>query len=139
MHSTPERNRKDDKRTRFEQYGEGHPYTCLPDVDGFEYLTSALIEVGICDQSGMGLGPLTWSELDSFAKRTGDVYTDWEIGLLRQMSSEYAKWHSKGGKQGDIAEDVPYVERNEETLARMQERLIESREKSAELAKEALS
>jgi len=139
MHSTPERQIKDDKRSRFEQYGEGHPYTCLPDVEGFEYLTAALIEAGLVGQGGMGLAPISWAELDAFARRTGNVYTDWDIGIIRQMSGEYTKWHATGSKQGDIAEEVPYIEKNEETLERMQEQLIESRTKSAELAKEAKS
>lgn len=45
------------------------------------------------------------------------------------MSEAYCKWHAKGGKQEDLALDVPYIERNEETLAAMREQLIKVREK----------
>lgn len=139
MHSTPSRKNKDDRRTRAEQYGEGHPYTCLPDVDGFDYLTGAFIEAGICDQGGMGLTALPWAELDCYARRTGSVYTDWDLQLIRSMSQEYVKWHARGGRQEEIADDVPYIDDSAEARDQMQRQLMESRERSAELAKEAES
>lgn len=134
MHSVPSRQKSDDRRTRLEQYGKDHPYTCLPETD-FDHIPAWLVEAGIAP----GGSPLSWVELDAYNRSTGGVCGQWELQVMMDMSREYARWLSKGGSQSDIADDVPYVERNEETNRALQARLLESREKSAELAKEAKS
>jgi hypothetical protein len=57
--------------------------------------------------------------------------------MLMEMSRAYVNWRNKGSEQSDIADDVPYIERNEETLAAMQAHLIDSRDRSADLAAQA--
>jgi hypothetical protein len=129
----PDRQRKENRQTRFDQYGEGHPYTCLPDISGFEYLTQWLSEAGVAP----GGSALTWAEIESYDRSTGGACTLWDRQAISRMSREYASWLAKGGRQSDIADNVPYIERNESTLKAMQDRLSESRDKSAELAKKA--
>ncbi|WP_138438598.1 hypothetical protein [Marinobacter alexandrii] len=133
MHSVPSRQKADDRRTRFEQYGKDHPYTCLPDTNPFQYLTQWLLDAGIAP----GRAALTWTELDHYDHATGGVCSQWEMKTMMRMSREYTHWLGKGSRQSDIADDVPYIERTEETNQALQARLLESREKSAELAKEA--
>jgi len=53
------------------------------------------------------------------------------------MSRAYVNWRNKGSEQKDIADDVPYIERNEETLEAMQSHLMSSRDRSAELTAQA--
>ena len=57
--------------------------------------------------------------------------------MLMEMSRSYVNWRNKGSDQEDIADDVPYIERNEETLDAMQGHLMTSRDRSAELAAQA--
>ena len=137
LHSVPQRARKDDKRNRFEQYGEGHPYTCTPEIRGLEYLASAVQELGLVGQGGMSISPTSWQEIESYIRLTGSWLSSWDAQMLMEMSRAYVNWRNKGSEQGDIADDVPYIERNEETLAAMQAHLIDSRDRSAELTAQA--
>lgn len=79
-------------------------------------------------QGGMGLSPLYWSEIRSYDLSTGNTLGIWAKKTIRQMSESYCLWYSKGGKQNDIATDVPYVERNEETMQAAVRAMIASRD-----------
>jgi len=137
MHSVPNRSRKEDKRNRFEQYGENHPYTCTPKTNEFEYLVSAFQELGMVGRGGMSISPVSWQEIESYIRLTGSWLSSWDAQMLMEMSRAYVNWRNTGSEQADIAEDVPYIERNQETLDAMQSHLMTSRDKSAELAAQA--
>lgn len=139
MQSVPERSRKHDRRTRYEQYGEGHPYCQMPGIDGFEWLASVFQECGIAGQGMSGPVPLTWQEIDAYDRITRGVYTSWSLGLVREMSDAYVRWHNKGSQQKDLADDVPYIERNEETLSAARDTIMRNRDKSQQLQSEALN
>lgn len=136
MHSVPTRARKDDRRTRYEQYGPGHPYCCLPDIDGVEWVASAFSECGMAAHGMAGLIPLSWAEVESYGRITMGVYGSWALTAVREMSDAYVRWHHKGAGQKDIANDVPYIERNEDTLEAAKEAIIRSREASRALREE---
>lgn len=107
----PERKRKDDKRSRFEQYGDDHPYTALPDIGDYEYMAGLFTDTGMGSQSGMGgLTPLSWSELHAFDSCGRLNLGAWELSRLMEMSRSYCSWQAKGSRQGDIADDVPYID-----------------------------
>lgn len=111
MHSVPERTRKDDKRSRYEQYGPGHPYTALPELDEHEYMAALFMDTGMGSRAGMGgLTPLQWVELQAFDQCGRLELTGWELSQLMEMSRAYCQWQAKGGQQGDIADDVPYID-----------------------------
>lgn len=131
MHSIPERKNKEDRRTRWEQYGEGHPYTHLPDIEGWEWLASAFCEVGMASAGPSGHIPLTWQELKAWHQITGRVYSSWELGVIRQMSENYVKWQHLGGQQKDLATEVPYIVKTPEALAKAGEAIMRNRDKSA--------
>ena len=137
MHSVPNRSRIDDKRNRFEQYGKNHPYTCTPKIKGFEYLASAFQELGMAGNGGMSINPTSWQEIESYIRLTGSWLSSWDAQMLMEMSRAYVNWRNKGSEQADIADDVPYIERNEETLEAMQAHLMNSRDRSAELTAQA--
>jgi hypothetical protein len=112
MHSVPERKRKDDRRTRYEQYGPDHPYTAMPELDEHEYLAGLFIDTGMAAPAGMGgQVALSWAELQAFDHCGRLQLTGWELSRLMDMSRAYCQWLAKGGKQGDIADDVPYIDR----------------------------
>ena len=80
-------------------------------MNGVEYLTGLFIDTGMCSQGMGGITALSWSELDAF-NRCGALHlTGWELSRLMDMSRAYCQWLAKGGKQGDIADDVPYIDR----------------------------
>lgn len=137
MHSVPKRARKDDTRNRFEQYGEGHPYTCTPEIRGLEYLATAVQEMGLVAQGGMSISHVSWQEIESYNRQTTNWLSSWDTLMLMEMSRSYVNWRNRGSEQKDIADDVPYIEQNEETLAAMQTHLMDSRDRSAELASQA--
>lgn len=110
MHSTPERQVKEDKRSRIEQYGDDHPYTALPNVDGSEYLTALYLDSGMVCSTGMGLTALTWVEVDAFNRCNALNLTAWEQSQIMAMSRAYSKWYAKGCKQKDIPDEVPYID-----------------------------
>jgi len=81
-------------------------------------------------QGGMALAPVAWQEIEAYDSATAAQFTPWEKRCLRQMSEAYVRWRNKGGEQSDIALDVPYIERNEKTLERHRDHLMEQAEKS---------
>lgn len=116
----------------------GHPYTCLPDVDGFDYLVSIFTDTGMVSQGGMGIAPLTWSEIDAFESCNRLGLSAWENQRIMAMSRAYCKWHSQGGKQKDMPDHVPYIEDTEETRAKMRQTVLTQRDKSHENIEQAL-
>lgn len=83
-----------------------------------------------------GLIPLSWAEVESYGRITMGVYGSWALTAVREMSDAYVRWHHKGAGQKDIANDVPYIERNEDTLEAAKEAIIRSREASRALREE---
>lgn len=136
MHSVPERSRKEDKRSRYEQYGADHPYTALPELDEHEYMAGLFMDTGMGSQSGMGgMAPLDWTELQAFDQCGRLELTGWELSQLMSMSRAYCQWLAKGGKQSDIADDVPYIDETRNATSY----LLRQRDASAKNADDAKS
>jgi hypothetical protein len=85
----------------------------------------------------MSISPTSWQEIESYIRLTGSWLSSWDAQMLMEMSRAYVNWRNKGSEQKDISDDVPYIERNEETLAAMQTHLMDSRDRSADLAAQA--
>lgn len=109
----------------------------MPPIDGFEWLAAAFQEAGIADSGMGGPVPLSWAELGAYNRAVCGVYNSWTLCIMREMSQAYVSWYNKGGRQKDIADDVPYIERNEETLKAAGHAIIRSRDKSEQLRREA--
>lgn len=129
MHSVPNRSSDKDRRTRLEQYGEGTPYTCLPEVD-CEYLIGFWYEMGTRTE--------TWSEIAAYSERTGTHLGTWESQTLMAMCREFTGWQSRGSQQSELPEEVPYIEDTEETRSRLSQAQIRTAERSRQRTHEAL-
>lgn len=70
------------------------------------------MEAGLFSQGGMGISPITWSELDAFNRCGGLELSSWELSRLMDMSRSYCSWNSKGSSQKDIADDVPHIDKS---------------------------
>ena len=105
----------------------------MPRVDGFDWLAAAFRESGIAGYGAAGPVPLPWTEIYAYSHTVGGSYTSWALSMIRTMSEEYCRWYSKGCQQKDIADDVPYIERTNETLEAAGQAIIRSRDASAKL------
>lgn len=45
---------------------------------------------------GFGVEPLRWSEIDAYARLTGDITQPWEARTVRAMSEAYCRWRKLG-------------------------------------------
>lgn len=71
------------------------PYPELP--KGAEYLVSLLHSAGTATQTGMGLIPLSWQEIQAWVVCSGleDSVTPWELGVVRRLSEAYSSEYAQ--------------------------------------------
>ena len=77
------------EKSRLEQYIDKDAVINWPDVDAY-YLVRLLMEIGPCLNSGMGIYPLTWQEIDAWQKQTGVELNAWEAKTIKTASAIYA-------------------------------------------------
>lgn len=53
------------------------------------HIVDRLVEMGITETAGMGIGPISWQSIDAWCNRTGIDLPSWEAKLIRQLSVEY--------------------------------------------------
>lgn len=53
------------------------------------HIIERLIEIGLTQAAGMGVGPLTWGEIVGWQQATGVTLAPWESRLIRKLSLEY--------------------------------------------------
>lgn len=53
------------------------------------HITDWLIELGISEAAGMGVGTLSWREIAAWRRETRTVIEPWEARLLRRLSAAY--------------------------------------------------
>jgi hypothetical protein len=63
--------------------------------------------MGMAQSTGMGIGPLAWSEIAAFAQSTCAISDPWELRAIRQMSEQYVA----GLRQGEQPLVIPPAER----------------------------
>lgn len=85
-----------EKQTRAERHegAKGSPPD-LPALHSGAYLEAAWREIGMAS-IGFGLEPLRWSEIDAYARMTGEIEHAWEARVLRDMSIAYVRWRKLG-------------------------------------------
>ena len=76
----------------------GKPVEMPPLIWG-EYLLGYLFEFGPTMAAGMGAGPLTASEIESWQHLLGIEFEPWEARLLRRLSNEYLAESHKATKR----------------------------------------
>jgi hypothetical protein len=70
-------------------------------MPGAEYLVSFFYSAGSAMQTGMGLVPLTWQEIDAWARRCGYNHSlsPFEAETIRKMSEAYAVQYAKASQR----------------------------------------
>lgn len=75
------------------------PFPEIP--EGAEYLVSFLHSAGTATQTGMGLVPLSWQEIESWAYCSGlqESLSVWELEVIKILSDTYASQYSKSSSK----------------------------------------
>ncbi|QQV79064.1 hypothetical protein H5J25_13870 [Sphingomonas aliaeris] len=53
------------------------------------HIVDRLVEIGLNEQAGMGVAPLSWSTIDAWTRLTGIDLMPWEVRLIRSLSVAY--------------------------------------------------
>jgi hypothetical protein len=53
------------------------------------HVIDRLLEVGLSEAAGMGVGPVSWLTIDAWRRQTGAELMPWEARLIRRLSIEY--------------------------------------------------
>jgi hypothetical protein len=81
------------------------------------YLVNYLKELGSCLQTGMGLIPLTWQEIESWQRQNGLTLMAWEVKALRLASMAHVSQVSLSADPNCPPPNKP-VERDPNKLAK---------------------
>ncbi|MBL8560900.1 MAG: hypothetical protein JNN06_01350 [Gemmobacter sp.] len=65
-------------------------------LDGGEYLVEAMLRLGPMRQTGIGLRPADWTEIDAFVRLTQRVSEPWEAEALFEMCAGYCAAYEAG-------------------------------------------
>lgn len=73
----------------------------MPMVDAGGYLVRAFQEIGRLS-IGFSLAPLTWAEIDAYARLTGEIKEPFEAKIIRRMSEAYLEGFRAGEDEFSI-------------------------------------
>lgn len=85
--------------------GEGSPFLELPDLEDADYIVEWWHEAGTISQGGMGISPLTWQEIRAWRLENELHLENFELQMIRAMSSEYCGEYNAGSEKG---REAPY-------------------------------
>lgn len=72
---------------------------CPPCPPAAAYLWQAFVRLhGRRGSSGMGVDPITWSDLDAFTRLSGLRLTPWEIEAIEELDDLWRTEHAKARK-----------------------------------------
>ena len=83
-------------KSRVDDYGLKHPICKLPEVD--ETILKHFRSVGPAMSVGMGLFPVTNSELDAYKRNVAPWMSIWECEQVLVMSQQYCQYINIGKK-----------------------------------------
>ena len=75
----------------------------LPELDGGEYLVEAMLRLGPMRQTGFGLRPADWVEVEAFARATRRITEPWEAEVLMDMCAGYHAAYEAGEDLAQVA------------------------------------
>jgi hypothetical protein len=102
LHATP----KEAEKSRQSSFQEFNPNLIeFPSVDGLETVIGHFHESGRVSYTGMGITPLTWQEMASWASTTNLLLPTWEILVIREMSMAYVAEYNQAS---DPLREAPY-------------------------------
>ena len=64
----------------------------LPDINGAEYLVVHLTNLGWVSSNGMGIVPISFTEIKNYIEVTESSLTGEEVIIMRKMSEQYCKY-----------------------------------------------
>lgn len=94
------------EKSRYEKY-RGTALADLPDVIAADYLLDYLMEVGPANSNGMGIQPITYSEIKDWADVTSTEIAAWDAHIIRHLSRAYVNAYNEAKKPTAPA---PYME-----------------------------
>lgn len=53
------------------------------------HIIDRLVEIGLNEAAGMGVGPISWLSIDAWQRLTATYLSPWEAKLIRALSVEY--------------------------------------------------
>lgn len=78
----------------------------MPPVGNELYIVALLDEVGPVVSNGMGISPVSWTEIRDWKEMLQLELEPWELSLIRQLSSEHATEYSLAS---DSTRPAPYI------------------------------
>lgn len=94
----------------------------MPPVEWGEHLIEYLFEFGPTVAAGMGSGPVSAGEIESWSRLLGIELSGWEARLLLRLSREYLSESHKATKQDCPAPWQPEDYQPEKALAAIEQR-----------------
>ena len=71
------------------------PLLIMPDIPFLTYLIEDLIEIGTSMSGGMGVTPLTWSEIKAWSDLTDNRLASWESTIIMRLSQIFVSSYNK--------------------------------------------
>jgi len=109
------------KKRRIDTLADGSQSKRLP------YANSYLIEcfelAGCYLSSGMGMFPLSWTEIEAFSSKSAHHLDDWESEIIHEMSREYCSMHSKADGENCAAPYSVGISGNKTEVQNMRDRV----------------
>ncbi len=114
LHATPEHiDKNKPRKARIDEYTKGHGYHNFPKCEA-DYLLDHLMRAGVYLSGAGGPTPLTWSELDSYVRRSGAPLDCWDCETMIELSRSYVSTLSAAK---DPHYPPPYVTKDPDELA----------------------
>lgn len=77
----------------------------MPDISAAPHLARFLFQIGPTMPAGMGSGPVTHQEIESWMRTTRTNLYPWEVRLMRELSMAYV---SQASKSDTFDAEPPY-------------------------------
>lgn len=77
------------EESRLEMLIEQGAEILWPEVTA-KYLIQYLMDIGPCNNNGMGLIPVSWQEIQAWQQQNGVTLNAWELKIIKMASSAYA-------------------------------------------------
>jgi len=115
-------NKKDkrNERTRYELLKDkDSDLLNLPEVQNAEYIIEYLFEVGPSMSNGMGLCPISYTEIKAWMDATKTECSPWDVNMIRHLSRVFISQHHESEKENCPA-PFNYIVENDIENARKQ-------------------
>lgn len=93
----------------------------MPNAD--PYLVGCFHSLGLYLNTGMGMAPLSWQEIDAYSRVSFVNLSGWEAVQLINMSRQYCSWYNKGKKVDCVS---PWNDNSEAAIQANRERISKS-------------